>query len=151
VLTPTGALWLNIGDGYARHPRDGANHKSLLLAPERLALALTDDGWLLRNKVIWAKSNPMPSSVRDRLSCSYEVVYFFTRACLYFFDLDASALLRSGGPSHASATQVRSSDRQCELGEGGRQAERRWDVVGEFVVSAAEVLDERIPGGDHGD
>ena len=89
VLTPTGALWLNLGDGYSRHPRDGAKSKSLLLAPERLALALTDDGWLLRNKVVWAKSNPMPSSVRDRLSCGYEVVYFFTRAHRYFFDLDA--------------------------------------------------------------
>jgi site-specific DNA-methyltransferase (adenine-specific) len=63
--------------------------KSLLLAPERVALALLADGWCLRNKAIWAKSNPMPSSVADRLTCTYEVVYFFTRGPRYYFDLDA--------------------------------------------------------------
>jgi site-specific DNA-methyltransferase (adenine-specific) len=89
VLTPTGSLWLNLGDGYARTPHEGAPRKSLLLAPERLAMALVADGWLLRNKVIWAKTNPMPSSVRDRLSCTYEVLCLFTRSCRYFFDLDA--------------------------------------------------------------
>ena len=41
VLTPTGSLWLNLGDGYAQHAREGAGHKSLLLASERLAIALT--------------------------------------------------------------------------------------------------------------
>ncbi len=89
VLTPCGALWLNLGDGYAQHPREGAGRKSLLLAPERLAIALTADGWLLRNKVVWAKSNPMPSSIHDRLSCTHEVVYFLTRSPRYRFDLDA--------------------------------------------------------------
>jgi site-specific DNA-methyltransferase (adenine-specific) len=89
VLKPTGALWLNLGDSYARHPAEGARTKSLLLGPERLALALAADGWTLRNKVIWAKTNPMPSSVRDRLTCTYEVVYFFTRSQHYFFDLDS--------------------------------------------------------------
>lgn len=38
MLTPTGSLWLNLGDSYARHPRDGAAKKSLLLAPQRVAL-----------------------------------------------------------------------------------------------------------------
>ncbi|XVS65980.1 DNA methyltransferase [Actinosynnema sp. CA-299493] len=27
VLTPTGALWLNLGDSFARHPRDGAKRR----------------------------------------------------------------------------------------------------------------------------
>jgi site-specific DNA-methyltransferase (adenine-specific) len=89
VLKPTGSLWLNLGDTYARSVGDGAKPKSLVLAPERVALALQADGWILRNKVVWAKPNPMPSSVRDRLSCSHEVVYFFTKQAEYFFDLDA--------------------------------------------------------------
>ncbi|MGI9003017.1 MAG: DNA-methyltransferase [Pseudonocardia sp.] len=89
VLKPTGALWLNLGDGYSRHPREGANTKSLLLGPERVALALTGDGWLLRNKVVWAKTNPMPASVGDRLSCGYEVVLLLTRQRRYYFDLDS--------------------------------------------------------------
>lgn len=89
VLKPTGSLWLNLGDSYSRHPGDGAMPKSLVMAPERLALALVADGWILRNKIVWAKSNPMPTSVRDRLSCTWEIVYCFVRSRRYFYDLDA--------------------------------------------------------------
>jgi site-specific DNA-methyltransferase (adenine-specific) len=89
VLTPTGSLWLNLGDTYSHHERDGALPKSLLLGPERVAFAMVEDGWRIRSKVIWAKTNPMPTSVRDRLSCTYEVLYFATRSQKYFFDLDA--------------------------------------------------------------
>ena len=64
----------------------------MLLGPERLALALIEDGWIVRNKIIWAKRNPMPSAVKDRLSCTWEVVYFLTRQKQYFFDLDAIRL-----------------------------------------------------------
>jgi DNA methylase len=47
VLKPTGSLWLNLGDSYSRGRGYGAPTKSLLLAPERLALALVADGWIL--------------------------------------------------------------------------------------------------------
>lgn len=89
VLRPSGSLWLNLGDSYSRRPAEGATPKSLLLGPARVALALVRDGWTLRNQVIWAKSNPMPSSVTDRLSTTHEVIYFFTRSRSYYFNLDA--------------------------------------------------------------
>lgn len=89
VLKPTGSLWLNLGDAYSRQPADGALPKSLLLGPERVALGLLADGWTIRNKVIWAKTNPMPASVRDRLACTWEVIYFATRSRSYHFDLDS--------------------------------------------------------------
>ena len=89
VLKPSGSLWLNLGDTYSRSTSHGAPEKSLVLAPERIAQALTHDGWILRNKVVWAKTNPMPTSVPDRLSTTHEVVYFFVRERRYFFDLDA--------------------------------------------------------------
>lgn len=89
ALRPTGSVWLNIGDGYSRHAREGAPKKSLLLGPQRLAIALQQDGWLVRNQIIWAKRNPMPSSVRDRLSCTHETVLLLTAQRDYFFDLDA--------------------------------------------------------------
>ena len=89
VLRPTGAVWLNIGDGYSRHAREGAAKKSLLLGPQRLAVALQADGWLIRNQIIWAKRNPMPSSVRDRLSCTHETILLLTAQREYYFDLDA--------------------------------------------------------------
>jgi site-specific DNA-methyltransferase (adenine-specific) len=88
VLTPTGSLWLNLGDGYSRHSREGTEKKGLLLGPERVAAKLTRDGWLLRNKVIWAKANPMPFSGTDRLTTTHEYLYFFTRAAHYYFNLD---------------------------------------------------------------
>ena len=88
VLKPSGSVWLNLGDSYSRHSKHGAVRKSLLLGPERLAIGLIEDGWTMRNKVIWAKTNTMPSSVRDRLSCSWEVLYFLTRGEHYNFDLD---------------------------------------------------------------
>jgi DNA modification methylase len=88
VLKPAGSLWLNLGDAYSHHDRAGAPPKSLLLGPERVALAMIEDGWTMRNKVVWAKTNAMPISVRDRLSCTHEVLYFATRSRKYFFDLD---------------------------------------------------------------
>jgi len=89
VLKPTGSLWLNLGDSFSRHIRYGAPPKSLLLAPERLLLALAHDGWIVRNKLVWWKPNAMPTSVADRFNLTYEVIYFLTRGPRYFFDLDA--------------------------------------------------------------
>lgn len=89
VLVPTGTLWLNLGDTYSTHLRQGAARKSLMLGPERVAFALQRDGWIIRNRVIWAKSNTVPSAVQDRLSTTYEVVYLLARQPRYYFDLNA--------------------------------------------------------------
>lgn len=89
VLVPTGTVWLNVADSYSRNGRSGAAPKSLLLGPERLAVALVAGGWVMRNVVIWAKPNPMPASVRDRLTASHERLLLLTRARHYWFDLDA--------------------------------------------------------------
>ena len=42
--------------------------------------------------MIWAKTNPMPHSVGDRLSATYDVIYFLVRSHNYYFDLDAIRL-----------------------------------------------------------
>jgi len=89
VLTPTGSFWLNVADTYSTDVRQGAARKSLLLGPERLALTMLRDGWTVRNKIVWQKANPMPSSVRDRLTCTWEALYVFVIQPQYFFDLDA--------------------------------------------------------------
>lgn len=136
VLKPSGSLWLNLGDTYSRHPKYGAPAKSLLLAPERLLIALASDGWLVRNKVVWAKTNPMPHSVGDRLSNTYDVVYFLTRQPRYFFDLDAIRL-----PHRSSRQQRRGRDwppeaasaplwRQRGAGNRGLSAQKARGEVG---------------------
>jgi DNA modification methylase len=99
VLIPTGTFWLNVGDTYSTNLSQGAGRKSLLLGPERLAVALVADGWLLRNRIAWAKPNPMPSSVKDRLTASWEYLYVFVKQPSYFFDLDAIRLPHTSRPS----------------------------------------------------
>jgi site-specific DNA-methyltransferase (cytosine-N4-specific) len=111
ALADDGTLWLNIGDSYAAPPRgpDGSSsgltngaqirmagrpttfdrpRKNLLGIPWRLAFALQDDGWILRNAIIWHKPNAMPESVTDRLSCRYEHLFLFSKTRRYWFDLD---------------------------------------------------------------
>lgn len=92
VLAPTGTFWFDLGDSYATHNREGVARKSLLLGPERLALAMVADGWVLRNKIVWAKTNPRPTSVTDRLACTWDPVYVFAAGERAFFDLDAVRL-----------------------------------------------------------
>jgi site-specific DNA-methyltransferase (adenine-specific) len=89
VLKDSGSLWLNLGDAYSKHSRQGAPRGSLLLAPQRVALALSELGFLTRSTVIWQKPNPLPQSAADRLSPTYEVVVFATKTRRYFFDLDS--------------------------------------------------------------
>ncbi|SKW74139.1 DNA-methyltransferase [Mycobacteroides abscessus] len=109
VLVPTGTYWLNVGDTYSTHPSQGGPRKSLLMAPERLALRLQRDGWIVRNKIVWAKPNPMPTSIGDRLNTTYEVIYVLARQPKYFFDLDAvrvphvSARAPGTGKGHRTA------------------------------------------------
>jgi site-specific DNA-methyltransferase (cytosine-N4-specific) len=82
VLAGDGTLWLNIGDSYS------GSAKNLMGMPWRVAFALQDDGWILRNAIIWHKPNAMPESVTDRLSTRYEQVFMFSKSRRYWFDLD---------------------------------------------------------------
>ena len=82
VLADDGTLWLNLGDSY------GAA-KQLLGIPWRVALALQDDGWCLRQDIIWHKPNPMPESVRDRCTKAHEYIFLLSKSPKYFFDADA--------------------------------------------------------------
>ena len=63
--------------------------KQKLMMPSRVAIALQDDGWILRSDIIWHKPNHMPSSVKDRLTNSYEHVFLFAKQERYYFDLDS--------------------------------------------------------------
>ncbi len=107
VLVPTGTVWLNLGDSYSTHVREGAPRKSLLLGPERLAMRLIEDGWIVRNKIIWAKTNTIPSSVRDRLATKHEVIYVLAKQPQYFFDLDAIRVPHTSAPNKPRAVRKR--------------------------------------------
>lgn len=82
VLADDGTLWLNLGDSYG----DG---KQLLGMPWRTALSLKDDGWVLRQELIWAKPNPMPESVTDRCTKAHETIFLLAKRPKYYFDHEA--------------------------------------------------------------
>ena len=109
VLADDGTFWLNLGDSYSSGSRtsydtDGGKtrarghasirqpssipEKNLLGIPWRVAFALQDDGWILRNSIIWAKPNAMPESATDRLSTRHENLFLFSKSRRYWFDLD---------------------------------------------------------------
>lgn len=67
----------------------GIKPKDLMMIPARVAIALQDDGWWVRSKVIWNKPNPMTESVEDRPSSAYEEVFLLTRSARYFYDHEA--------------------------------------------------------------
>jgi DNA modification methylase len=117
VLRDDGTFWLNLGDAYASSPsgnmassgleggkttqlkfRDATKHKhvpqglkpkDLMMIPARVAIALQDDGWYLRQDNIWHKPNPMPESVKDRTTTAHEYVFHFSKSERYWYDADA--------------------------------------------------------------
>jgi len=64
--------------------------KCLALQNYRLIIRMIDEqGWILRNTIIWDKPNAMPSSVKDRFTNKYEPVFLLVKSRRYWFDLDA--------------------------------------------------------------
>jgi DNA modification methylase len=123
VLADDGTLWLNLGDNFesARESRSRigisaesrrlvpGRRKSLLMIPDRVALGLCDDGWILRNKIVWHKTSSMPERVDDRLSRRHEPVFLFVKAERYFFDLDAIREAPRAGVTYAERKAAGSS------------------------------------------
>lgn len=67
----------------------GLKPKDLIGIPWRVALALQDDGWWLRQDIIWSKPNPMPESVTDRCTKAHEYIFHLSKNERYFWDHDA--------------------------------------------------------------
>jgi DNA modification methylase len=116
VLRKDGTCWLNLGDSYvgagrggdsgtsglqgstrnqdeskraARTAPPGLKGKDLCMIPARVALALQAAGWYLRSDIVWAKTNPMPESTKDRPTKSHEFIYLLAKSEKYFYDADA--------------------------------------------------------------
>lgn len=95
VLRDDGTLWLNLGDNYAanRHGMKAADFglksKDLVGIPWRVAFALQEDGWYLRQDIIWHKPNPMPESVTDRCTKAHEYIFLMAKNERYYYDQEA--------------------------------------------------------------
>ncbi|WLI49289.1 site-specific DNA-methyltransferase [Pseudomonas sp. FP833] len=75
--------------GKRRLPPMGLKQKDLMGIPWRLAFALQDDGWYLRQDIIWSKPNPMPESTKDRCTKSHEYLFLLSKSPRYYYDQDA--------------------------------------------------------------
>lgn len=115
LLADDGVLWLNLGDSYAaggmgagsgkqltnrgtaagghmdkpRKAPEGLKPKDLIGIPWRVAFALQEAGWYLRQDVIWHKPNPMPESVTDRCTKAHEYLFLLTKSERYYWDAEA--------------------------------------------------------------
>jgi len=120
VLKKSGTLFVNLADSYSnsggahlpthKNPgisksasRNGVQRewpdnlvpaKSLCLIPERFVIGMVEHGWICRNDIIWYKANPMPESVKDRFTGTYEHVYFFVKSKKYWFEQQFEPILQ---------------------------------------------------------
>lgn len=85
--TNSGSLQANAAN--RRRGIAGLKPKDLIGLPWMLAFALRDDGWYLRQDIIWCKPNPMPESARDRCTKSHEYLFLFSKRERYYFDQEA--------------------------------------------------------------
>lgn len=87
VLKLTGSFWLNIGDSY--------KNKCLLNIPWRVAIELTDRGWILRNTIIWNKVKGGMDNSKDRLGNVYEPLFHFVKVNKgYYYDMPFSGFAK---------------------------------------------------------
>jgi len=111
--------------------------KQLMLMPSRVAIALQEDGWILRNDNIWHKPNPMPSSVKDRLNTTYEHIFHFVKSRKYYYDLDAirephsqeslDDLNRRKSMRFITSKDAKTAQKGLKIGDGGDRLNRTRD------------------------
>lgn len=105
--------------------------KDLCMIPNRLAIALQDDGWYVRSEIIWNKPSAMPESIYDRPTSSHEKVWLLTKDEEYFYNHEAIREPVTGG-AH-SRNRGKETHGRHTLGDALPVAERRkvpagWDV-----------------------
>jgi site-specific DNA-methyltransferase (adenine-specific) len=135
VLKPAGSLWLNLGDTY--------RGKRQLGIPWRVAFHLTDQqGWTLRNSVVWHKVKGGPDNSRDRLRNVHELLFHFVlQPKGYYYDVDAvrhaprAARVENGAVVSATGVRGVRYRRQIELSTALSAAEKE---------AATAALDETL-------
>lgn len=108
--------------------------KDLVGIPWRVAFALQETGWYLRQEIIWHKPNPMPESVTDRCTKSHEHIFLLTKSSRYFFDNDAirERGVMSSGDSAGSAQ--RNTQETHGLGGGNTGMTRAKEKLAEELA-----------------
>lgn len=102
-------------------PRAGGTlkPKDLCMLPNRLAIALQDDGWWVRSEIVWNKTNPKPESIIDRPAAVHEKIWLLAKSESYYFNADA---LREPVTGNAHA---RRKDGQYKPAKGSTAGQNR--------------------------
>lgn len=114
--------------------------KDLCMMPNRLAIALQDDGWWVRSEIIWHKPNPMPESIKDRPGCSHEKIWLLSRSERYFYD-HLAVRQPLAAASYARLDQDIDNQEGSDRANGGRKTNGKMKAV-RFGGNKG--------GGDHG-
>lgn len=133
VLKKDGSLWLNLGDKY--------RNKALMGMPWRVALSLMDDGWILRNDIIWDKMKGT-QSCKDRFRDVYEHFFHFVKSPKYYYDADNIRIVSPKKPKKVNGEVVSAT------GVSGKRyrrlIEESKDISEEEKVEAYKALDETL-------
>lgn len=124
--------------------------KDLCMIPNRLAIALQEDGWWVRSEIIWHKPNPMPESVYDRPTTAHEKIFLLTKGEDYFYNHEAIREPVTGG-SHArkpgpnSRQNVDQVPRSRKPGVTPKSAPEGSNIKakGSFHASTGDLVDSR--------
>lgn len=91
VLDNKGSFFLNIGDTFV--------NGDLQNVPHKVVIGLQEKGWILRNSIIWNKSNPKPSSTKTNLTPSYEFIFHLVKSLDYYYSLTLTEISEKTKPS----------------------------------------------------
>jgi DNA modification methylase len=162
ALKDDGTLWIVIGDSYSRPAKfwtpqtdtrkrpDLQKHLmpvnrriqagdrptgNLLMIPSRLALALQDDGWILRQAIVWDKVWGRPEAVTDRATQTYEMIFMLVKKSGYFYDQDplrVPSVTSRRKPGKQKAGMIRRDANRTDLrvlnNPLGRNAPSVWQI-----------------------
>jgi DNA modification methylase len=110
-----------------RMPIPGLKPKDLVGIPWRVAFALQENGWWLRQDIIWSKPNPMPESVRDRCTKAHEYIFLLTKSARYWWDCEAVAELGTGRTAGKRTPDKSGNARGFEIRSGFQKvADVEW-------------------------
>ena len=104
--------------------------KDLVMIPNRIAIALQDDGWWIRSEIIWHKPNPMPESTKDRPTSCHEKIWLITKNKKYYYDADAIREPVAQGTITRLSEKNLKNQKGSTRGNGGMKSNGNMKPVG---------------------
>ena len=142
ILSPRGSFFLNIGDTYLEG--------NLLNIPHRVVIGLQEEGWILRNTIIWSKTNPKPSSSKNNLCPTYEFIFHLVKSNQYYYNHTFTPLKDKTKPSlpprHRNVNGKSSNGMSPYIPRNGKNMGDFWT---EDIIRTAVATQKGLNGKEH--